>query len=463
MATNPMQRKSRISFFLGMLLMLVIAAAVVALLYMKIQNQQKQIDEYVSSATSVYVLNQDVKSGQALTMDMFSQVTVPITAVPSNATSNVATTLSSYSLSDNAGRSIYYNRGGSNAEDTAYYYERIGDKAYKVYKEGENAPATVLSAGVSAYIKADDSNERTTNDLRNMEYNVISLPVDLNPDEYIDVRLSLPNGWDYIVLSKKKVTIPMSNGSYLADTVQMNLTEEEILMMSEAIVENYQTSGAKLYASRYTEAGAQSAATATYYPSNDVIEAIRDCKKVCKLIHLPLQSGSTEVLRKMNRNYSKEQYLELAQKIRKMIPEATFTTDIIVGFPEETERDFEDTLDVVQKVKFEQVFMFIYSRRVGTKADRMENQIPEEIKHERFDRLKELVEKQIAERNKEYIGTVQKVLIEGTSKNNDKMLTGRTDSNRVVVLDGDKSLIGKMAEIEIEEEHMWYLKGKIKE
>ena len=196
--------------------------------------------------------------------------------------------------------------------------------------------------------------------------------------------------------------------------------------------------------------------------TDDVIEAIRDCRKVCKLIHLPLQSGSTEILRKMNRNYSKEQYLELARKIREMIPEATFTTDIIVGFPEETEQDFEDTLDVVRKVKFEQAFMFIYSRRVGTKADKMENQIPEEVKHQRFDRLKELVEKQIAERNKEYIGTVQKVLIEGTSKNNDKMLTGRTDSNRVVVLDGDKSLIGKMVEIEIEEEHMWYLKGKIK-
>ena len=193
----------------------------------------------------------------------------------------------------------------------------------------------------------------------------------------------------------------------------------------------------------------------------DVIEAIRDCDKVCKLIHLPLQSGSTKVLDKMNRKYTKEEYLNLAKKIKEIVPEAVFTTDIIVGFPGETEEDFEDTLDVVRKVKFEQVFMFIYSRRVGTLADKMENQIDEQIKHKRFDKLKALVESQIEERNKEYVGTIQKVLVEGTSKNNDKMLTGRTDSNKVVVFEGDKSLIGKMAKLKIISEHMWYLKGII--
>ncbi len=191
----------------------------------------------------------------------------------------------------------------------------------------------------------------------------------------------------------------------------------------------------------------------------DVIEAIRDCDKVCKLIHLPLQSGSTKVLDRMNRKYTKEEYLNLAQKIKEIVPEAVFTTDIIVGFPGETEEDFEDTLDVVRKVKFEQVFMFIYSRRVGTLADKMENQIEEEIKHKRFDRLKALVESQIEERNKEYVGTIQKVLVEGTSKNNDKMLTGRTDSNKVVVLNEDESLIGEMLDVQITSEHKWYLRG----
>ena len=120
----------------------------------------------------------------------------------------------------------------------------------------------------------------------------------------------------------------------------------------------------------------------------------------------------------MNRKYSKEQYLELVEKIRNTIPNVVFTTDIIVGFPGETDEDFEDTLDVVKKVNFEQVFMFIYSRRVGTRADKMENQIEEETKHKRFDRLKNLVENQIAQRNKVYVGTIEKVLVEGISKNN---------------------------------------------
>ena len=195
--------------------------------------------------------------------------------------------------------------------------------------------------------------------------------------------------------------------------------------------------------------------------TDDVIDAIRDCEKVSKIVHLPLQSGSTNVLKLMNRKYTKEQYLNLVDKMKNRIPNVKFSTDIIVGFPGDTEEDFEDTLDVVNKVCFEQVFMFIYSRRVGTPGDRMENQIPEEIKHKRFDRLKELVESQIKENNDKYIGTKQKVLVEGTSKNNEDMLTGRTDSNKVVIFEGDKSLIGNMVELEIVSEHMWYLKGKL--
>ena len=195
--------------------------------------------------------------------------------------------------------------------------------------------------------------------------------------------------------------------------------------------------------------------------TDDVIEAIRDCDKVCKLIHLPLQSGSTEVLKVMNRKYTKEQYLNLVEKMKNEIPNLTLSTDIIVGFPGETEEDFQDTLDVVKKVNFEQVYMFIYSRRVGTPADKMENQIPEQIKHERFDRLKQLVEKQIAIKNKEYVGTIQKVLIEGRSKTNENMLTGRTDSNKVVVLEGDDNLIGQILPLKIVSEHMWYLRGEM--
>ncbi len=195
--------------------------------------------------------------------------------------------------------------------------------------------------------------------------------------------------------------------------------------------------------------------------TDDVIEAIRDCEKVCKLIHLPLQSGSTQILKVMNRKYTKEQYLNLVEKMKKTIPNLTLSTDIIVGFPGETEEDFQDTLEVVRKVDYEQVYMFIYSRRVGTPGDKMENQIPEEEKHERFDRLKALVEKQIAVKNKQYVGTMQDVLIEGKSKTNETMLTGRTDSNKVVILEGTDDLIGKIVSLRISSEHMWYLKGEV--
>ena len=195
--------------------------------------------------------------------------------------------------------------------------------------------------------------------------------------------------------------------------------------------------------------------------TDDVIEAIRDCEKVSKFVHLPLQSGSTRVLKAMNRVYTKEQYLNLVEKMKEKIPNVKFSTDIIVGFPGETEEDFEDTLDVVKKVKFEQIFMFIYSRRVGTPADKMENQIPEEIKHKRFDRLKALYEEQIEENNKAYIETVQDILVEGYSKTNSNFLTGRTDSNKVVIFEGDSNLIGKVVPVKIVSEHLWYLKGEV--
>ena len=197
--------------------------------------------------------------------------------------------------------------------------------------------------------------------------------------------------------------------------------------------------------------------------TDDVIDVIAKSKKICKIIHLPLQSGSTEVLKKMNRKYTKEQYLELVQKIKNKIPDVVFSTDIIVGFPEETEKDFEDTLDVVEKVNFEQVFMFIYSRRVGTPADKMENQVPEEVKHERFDWLKKLADSKVEGNNKKYLNTVQKILVEGTSKTNENVLTGRTDTNKVVNFEGNKELIGKVIDVKIVKDHIWYLEGEIAE
>lgn len=197
--------------------------------------------------------------------------------------------------------------------------------------------------------------------------------------------------------------------------------------------------------------------------TDDVIKAIKDNKKISRIVHLPLQSGSTKVLKEMNRKYTKEQYLALAEKMRKEIPDILFSTDIIVGFPGETEEDFENTLDVVRKMNYEQIFMFIYSRRVGTVADKMENQIPEEIKHKRFERLKKLYDDNVSKNNEKFIGKVEKILVDGESKNNENMLTGRNDANKVIIFEGSKDLIGKMINVKITEEHKWYLKGEVED
>ena len=194
--------------------------------------------------------------------------------------------------------------------------------------------------------------------------------------------------------------------------------------------------------------------------TDDVIDAIKDNNKITRIIHLPLQSGNTKVLKEMNRKYSKEQYLELAQKMKDKIPDIVFSTDIIVGFPGETDEEFEDTLDVVRKINFEQIFMFIYSKREGTVAAAREDQIPEEIKHKRFDKLKELYESRVDENNEKYIGTIQRVLIEGYSKNNENTYTARTNTNKVVIFDKtDEYKIGDIIDLKITEAHKWYLKG----
>jgi tRNA-2-methylthio-N6-dimethylallyladenosine synthase len=196
--------------------------------------------------------------------------------------------------------------------------------------------------------------------------------------------------------------------------------------------------------------------------TDDVIEAIASNEKICKIIHLPLQSGNSKVLKEMNRKYTKEQYLTLVEKMKSRIPNVVFSTDIIVGFPGETDEEFEDTLDVVRKVNFEQIFMFIYSVREGTVAEKRADQIPEEIKHIRFDKLKDLYDSHVDENNEKYIGTNQKVLIEGYSKNNLEMYSARTDTNKVVVfkpVEGQE--IGDIVTVKITSAHKWYLQAEI--
>ena len=193
---------------------------------------------------------------------------------------------------------------------------------------------------------------------------------------------------------------------------------------------------------------------------DDLIEVIRNSKKIARQIHLPLQSGNSNILKKMNRKYTKEQYLELASKL-KQIPDVSLSTDIIVGFPNETEEEFQDTLDVVKKVEFDQIYMFIYSKRNGTVAAKMEDKVTYEEKVDRLERLKKLYEEILPKLNEKMVGKEYKLLVEGKSKTNDELYTGRTSQNKVVIFEADDSFIGKVVNVKIESQHLWYLKGEI--
>lgn len=195
--------------------------------------------------------------------------------------------------------------------------------------------------------------------------------------------------------------------------------------------------------------------------TDELIEEIATSSKIAKQIHLPLQSGSTTILQLMNRKYTKEHFLKLVEKIRKKVPEVSFSTDIIVGFPGETEADFLDTMEVVETVRFDQIYMFCYSVRRGTRAEKMEKQIDEKTKVERLERLKALFEKIVNEENDKKIGKIENILVEGVSKNNPNMYTGRTLDNKVVVFEGFIQDVGKMRKVKITQNNKWYLTGKI--
>lgn len=195
--------------------------------------------------------------------------------------------------------------------------------------------------------------------------------------------------------------------------------------------------------------------------SDDLIEVMKHSKKICNHLHLPLQSGSTEVLGVMNRKYTKEQYLTLAEKIKTAIPDIALTTDIIVGFPGETEADFQDTLDVVRKVRYDSAFTFIYSKRTGTPAASMENQIPEDVIKDRFDRLLAEVQRISGEVSGRDEHTTQKVLVEGLDDHVKGLVTGRMTNNTIVHFPGEESLIGKIVDVYLEESKGFYYMGRM--
>jgi len=195
--------------------------------------------------------------------------------------------------------------------------------------------------------------------------------------------------------------------------------------------------------------------------SDELIEVMKNSKKICRHLHLPLQSGSSRLLKLMNRRYTKEDYLSLVEKIRNAMPDISLTTDIIVGFPGETEEDFEDTLDVVRRVGFDSAFTFIYSKRAGTPAATMKEQVDEELAKERFNRLLKEIQQSCTIASGRHVHSWQKVLVEEVNRQDPDYLTGRLSNNILVHFAGDKSLIGKIVDVYLEESKGFYYMGRL--
>ena len=195
--------------------------------------------------------------------------------------------------------------------------------------------------------------------------------------------------------------------------------------------------------------------------SDDLIRVVRDNPKIARHIHLPLQSGSSRILKLMNRKYTKEDYLDLAFRIRQNIPGIALTTDIIVGFPGESEEDFIETMDVVEQVRFDSAFTFIYSKRSGTAAAKMADQVPKDVADERFGRLLALCQSCSKEQTLKYQGTTGEVLVEGTNAKDPSYLSGRLSNNSIVHFKGNSGLIGKMAQVRLDEAKGFYYTGTL--
>ncbi len=193
--------------------------------------------------------------------------------------------------------------------------------------------------------------------------------------------------------------------------------------------------------------------------SGELIEVMKNAKKICPHLHLPLQSGSSRILKLMNRHYSREDYLDLVRLLREAIPDLSLSTDLIVGFPGETEEDFLQTLDIVQRVEYDSAFTFLYSKRTGTKAASMEEQVDEAVAHDRFDRLLAKVQEIGRRRSSRFEGSVQKVLVEEENRQDKSFVTGRTPHNLVVHFPGDKNLIGTIVDVQLTKAHGFYYTG----
>lgn len=195
--------------------------------------------------------------------------------------------------------------------------------------------------------------------------------------------------------------------------------------------------------------------------SDKLIEVTAEGEKICEHFHLPIQAGGNSVLERMNRKYTREYYLSRVEQIRRFIPEASLTTDIIVGFPGETEEDFEQTLDIIQKVQYSQAYTFMYSKRSGTPAAELPDQIPLEVKKRRLQQLINVQNRESLNWRQKMLGQSVEVLVEGPSKTNPQRLTGRTRGNEVVVFPGDTEMIGSLVQVRIKETGPWTLIGEV--
>ncbi len=193
-----------------------------------------------------------------------------------------------------------------------------------------------------------------------------------------------------------------------------------------------------------------------------LIQTMKECEKVCHQMHLPFQAGSDRILKQMNRGYTKAEYLEKISKLKEAIPGISLSTDVIVGFPTETNEDFEHTLDVLREVEFDNIFSFIYSRREGTPAAKLDFVLSEDEIHKNFNKLLEVQNEISKRKNEAYVGRCEKVLVDGASKNDPNMLSGRLESSKVVNFRGDESLVGRYVDVIITEARTWSLNGKLK-
>ena len=314
MAANPMQRRARQSFLLGAMVTLLLALIVIFFLYNHIRNLNEKITEQTGKKTQVYVLNQDVRSGQTLTADMFISKSVDANTVPANATSDIYSTLAAYALADESGNTIYTTTD-SNGKEVMFIDYGDGNKQVitsdantgKLYKNGQEIKTTEKPLMAKIDLKANTvitgsmierADDIVKDDSREQTYNMISLPIDLYTGDYVDIRLMLPNGTDFIVLSKLKVTIPDVNGVPMSNTIKVNINEEELLTMSSAIVEAYKIEGAKLYAIKYVEAGNQNAAVITYEPRADIKTLIKNNPNIVEEAMTKLYTNLTNSYRK---------------------------------------------------------------------------------------------------------------------------------------------------------------------